>query len=57
MINSIQIVILLPLVNIYFPANAQLIFNILTTVFNFEFFDMSPYLSKALMINEDDDEE
>ncbi|TNV87465.1 hypothetical protein FGO68_gene5798 [Halteria grandinella] len=51
MINALQIIILLPLVNLYFPPNAQLIFDILTHIFNFEFYDLTPSLTQLLMMN------
>lgn len=51
MINALQIVILLPLVNLYFPPNAQLIFDILTHIFNFEFYDLTPSLTYVLMMD------
>jgi hypothetical protein len=48
MINSLQLVLLLPLVNIWFPSNAQILFKMLFEVFNFEFFD-SMQLFKYIM--------
>jgi hypothetical protein len=51
MINALQIVILLPLINIYFPPNAQLIFDILTIIFNFEFYDLTPIFTSLLFMD------
>ncbi|TNV87167.1 hypothetical protein FGO68_gene6575 [Halteria grandinella] len=51
MINALQIVILLPLANLYFPPSTQLIFDMLTHIFNFEFYDLTPYLCKMLQLD------
>ncbi|TNV87143.1 hypothetical protein FGO68_gene11849 [Halteria grandinella] len=57
MINALQIVILLPLANLYFPPSTQLIFDMLTHIFNFEFYDLTPYLCMMLRLDPNNLEE
>lgn len=38
--------LLLPLINVAFPANALIVFKILNMIFNFKFFDLVEFNNK-----------
>ncbi len=46
MINSLQVILMLPLVSIAFPDNALIVFTVLYQIFNFRFMNDEPMKQK-----------
>lgn len=54
MINSLQLITILPLMNVDFPGNAQSMFSALNQVFSFNFIDFSSVQNRLFTFMEDD---
>lgn len=42
MINVLQLIVRVPLVNLHFPANIQIIFSLIVDITNFNLFETGP---------------
>jgi hypothetical protein len=52
MINTQQLIVLMPLFDIQLPANAQSFFNKIFQIAAFSIVDIEPYINKVLRLNE-----
>ena len=52
MINTQQLIVLMPLFKVQLPANAQSFFNQILKIASFEFVNLSPYINRLLRLEE-----
>jgi hypothetical protein len=51
MINTQQLIVMMPLFKVSMPANAQAFFNQIFTIAAFQIFNLDPYINKMLDLN------
>jgi hypothetical protein len=52
MINTQQLIVLMPLFNVQMPINAQNFFNQILKIASFDLIDLEPYLNKLLSLKQ-----
>lgn len=54
MINTQQLIVMMPLFKVQMPGNAQSFFNMIFTIASFDFVDLDPTINKMLKLNSTD---
>ena len=52
MINTQQLIVLMPCFDIQIPANVQMFFNQINKIASFDIVDLDPFINKVLNLNE-----